>query len=108
VDFVARVVGAGLLNRQGYVSVYNAVNNPWVWKSTGCETPIENQQGAANAERHRNCSSSFTTVSTPATWEALLATMHGDVMWANGMAGRGMVYRHDGVRNYWDPAMGDD
>jgi hypothetical protein len=32
--------------------------------------------------------------------EALLATMHGDVMWANGMAG-GHVYRHDGVRNYW-------
>jgi len=32
--------------------------------------------------------------------EALLATMHGDVMWANGMEG-GHVYRHDGVRNYW-------
>ena len=32
--------------------------------------------------------------------EALLATMHPDVMWANGMEG-GHVHRHDGVRNYW-------
>jgi ketosteroid isomerase-like protein len=32
--------------------------------------------------------------------EALLATMHGDVMWANGMEG-GHVRGRDGVRNYW-------
>jgi SnoaL-like domain len=31
---------------------------------------------------------------------AVLATMHRDVMWANGMEG-GHVYGHDGVRNYW-------
>jgi ketosteroid isomerase-like protein len=34
--------------------------------------------------------------------EAVLATMHRDVMWANGMEG-GHVYGHDGVRNYWTP-----
>ena len=28
--------------------------------------------------------------------EAVLATMHPDVMWANGLEG-GFVYRHDGV-----------
>ena len=32
--------------------------------------------------------------------EALLATMHEDVIWANGMEG-GYVYGHDGVREYW-------
>jgi ketosteroid isomerase-like protein len=32
--------------------------------------------------------------------EALLATMHSDVMWANGMEG-GHVHGHDGVRKYW-------
>ena len=32
--------------------------------------------------------------------EAVLATMHRDVTWANGMEG-GHVYGHDGVRNYW-------
>lgn len=32
--------------------------------------------------------------------EAALATMHSDVMWANGMEG-GHVHGHDGVRNYW-------
>jgi len=32
--------------------------------------------------------------------EALLAKMHPDVMWANGMEG-GHVYGPDGVRNYW-------
>jgi len=32
--------------------------------------------------------------------EAVLATMHLDVMWANGMEG-GHVHGHDGVRNYW-------
>jgi len=32
--------------------------------------------------------------------EAVLATMHLDVMWANGMEG-GHVRGHDGVRNYW-------
>jgi ketosteroid isomerase-like protein len=32
--------------------------------------------------------------------EALLATMHPDVVWANGMEG-GHVYGHEGVRNYW-------
>jgi hypothetical protein len=32
--------------------------------------------------------------------EAVLATMHVDVMWANGMEG-GHVHGHDGVRNYW-------
>lgn len=32
--------------------------------------------------------------------EAVLATMHSDVMWANGMEG-GHVRGHDGVRNYW-------
>ena len=37
--------------------------------------------------------------------EAVLATMHRDVMWANGMEG-GHVYGRDGVRNYW--TMGDD
>jgi ketosteroid isomerase-like protein len=32
--------------------------------------------------------------------EAVLATMHPDVMWANGMEG-GHVHGQDGVRNYW-------
>lgn len=32
--------------------------------------------------------------------EAVLATMHQDVIWANGLEG-GHVYGHDGVRNYW-------
>jgi ketosteroid isomerase-like protein len=32
--------------------------------------------------------------------EAALATMHRDVVWANGMEG-GHVYGHDGVRDYW-------
>jgi hypothetical protein len=31
---------------------------------------------------------------------ALLATMHRDVVWANGMEG-GHVQGHDGVREYW-------
>jgi len=32
--------------------------------------------------------------------EAVLATMHPDVVWANGLDG-GFVYGRDGVRNYW-------
>jgi SnoaL-like domain len=32
--------------------------------------------------------------------ESVLATMHRDVIWANGMEG-GHVVGHDGVRNYW-------
>ena len=32
--------------------------------------------------------------------EAVLATMHPDVVWANGLEG-GYVYGHDGVRDYW-------
>ena len=32
--------------------------------------------------------------------EAALATMHPDVMWANGLEG-GHVHGHDGVRDYW-------
>ncbi len=32
--------------------------------------------------------------------EAVLATMHRDVVWANGLDG-GHVYGHDGVRDYW-------
>jgi ketosteroid isomerase-like protein len=32
--------------------------------------------------------------------QAALATMHSDVVWANGLEG-GHVYGHDGVRNYW-------
>jgi ketosteroid isomerase-like protein len=32
--------------------------------------------------------------------ESLLATMHPDVVWANGMDG-GYVYGRDGVRSYW-------
>ena len=32
--------------------------------------------------------------------EAVLATMHQDVVWANGLEG-GHVYGHDGVRDYW-------
>jgi ketosteroid isomerase-like protein len=32
--------------------------------------------------------------------EAVLATMHPDVIWANGMEG-GHVHGRDGVRNYW-------
>jgi hypothetical protein len=31
---------------------------------------------------------------------AVLATMHHDVLWANGMEG-GHVRGHDGVRDYW-------
>jgi ketosteroid isomerase-like protein len=31
---------------------------------------------------------------------AALATMHRDVLWANGMEG-GHVHGHDGVREYW-------
>ena len=32
--------------------------------------------------------------------EAILATMHANVVWANGMEG-GHVHGHDGVRTYW-------
>lgn len=32
--------------------------------------------------------------------EAVLATMHPDVVWANGLEG-GHVHGHDGVRDYW-------
>lgn len=32
--------------------------------------------------------------------ESLLATMHPDVVWANGMDG-GYVYGREGVRSYW-------
>jgi ketosteroid isomerase-like protein len=32
--------------------------------------------------------------------EAVLAILHRDVMWANGMEG-GHVHGHDGVRSYW-------
>jgi hypothetical protein len=32
--------------------------------------------------------------------EAVLATLHPDVVWANGLEG-GHVYGHDGVRDYW-------
>jgi ketosteroid isomerase-like protein len=32
--------------------------------------------------------------------EAVLATMHRDVIWANGLEG-GHVHGHDGVRDYW-------
>jgi ketosteroid isomerase-like protein len=31
---------------------------------------------------------------------AVLATMHRDVVWANGLEG-GYVYGHEGVRTYW-------
>jgi len=31
---------------------------------------------------------------------AVLAAMHRDVVWANGLEG-GYVHRHDGVRDYW-------
>ena len=32
--------------------------------------------------------------------DAVRATMHPDVVWANGLEG-GFVYGHDGVREYW-------
>jgi hypothetical protein len=32
--------------------------------------------------------------------EAVLAIMHRDVVWANGLDG-GYVFGHDGVRDYW-------
>jgi hypothetical protein len=32
--------------------------------------------------------------------DAVLAYMHADVDWPNGMEG-GRVHRHEGVRNYW-------
>lgn len=32
--------------------------------------------------------------------EAVLAHLHRDVVWANGLEG-GHVYGHDGVRDYW-------
>jgi ketosteroid isomerase-like protein len=32
--------------------------------------------------------------------EAVLTTMHPEVVWANGLEG-GHVYGHDGVRDYW-------
>lgn len=32
--------------------------------------------------------------------DAVLARMHPDVVWPNGMAG-GFVYGHEGVRDYW-------
>lgn len=32
--------------------------------------------------------------------EAVLAAMHRDIVWANGMEG-GHVHGHDGVRDYW-------
>ena len=34
--------------------------------------------------------------------EAALATMHPDIVWANGLEG-GHVHGHDGVRDYWAP-----
>lgn len=37
--------------------------------------------------------------------EALLAALHADVVWANGMEG-GHVYGHDGVRDYWTRQWG--
>ncbi|MGC2636841.1 MAG: nuclear transport factor 2 family protein [Acidobacteriaceae bacterium] len=36
---------------------------------------------------------------------ALLAAMHDDVLWANGMEG-GHVHGHDGVRAYWTRQWG--
>ena len=38
--------------------------------------------------------------------EALLAAMHPDVMWANGMEG-GHVHGREGVRDFLDTAVGD-
>jgi ketosteroid isomerase-like protein len=32
--------------------------------------------------------------------QAVLTTLHRDVVWANGLEG-GHVYGHDGVRDYW-------
>ena len=32
--------------------------------------------------------------------DAVLASLHPDVVWANGMEG-GHVHRHDGIREYW-------
>src|SRR4051794_21304345 len=32
--------------------------------------------------------------------DAVLARMHADVIWPNGMEG-GFVYGHEGVRDYW-------
>jgi hypothetical protein len=32
--------------------------------------------------------------------EAVLAAMHGNVLWANGMEG-GHIHGHEGVRGYW-------
>jgi hypothetical protein len=37
--------------------------------------------------------------------EALLAAMHDDVLWANGMEG-GHVHGHEGVRAYWTRQWG--
>jgi hypothetical protein len=39
-------------------------------------------------------------VLTPPNMEAVLATMHRDVVWANGMEG-GYVYGYEGLRKYW-------
>ncbi len=36
---------------------------------------------------------------------AVLATMHSDVAWANGMEG-GHVHGHEGVRDYWTRQWG--
>lgn len=36
----------------------------------------------------------------PRDLEGVLAYLHADVIWANGMDG-GYVYGHDGVREYW-------
>ena len=57
-------------------------------------------QGARDAQRQRELLEHLYDRSNARDMEAVLATMHRDVMWANGMEG-GHVYGHDGVRDYW-------
>jgi ketosteroid isomerase-like protein len=57
-------------------------------------------QGARVAQRQRELLEHLYDRFNARDMEAVLATMHRDVVWANGMEG-GHVYGHDGVRDYW-------
>ena len=84
--------------------MYNAVNNPWVWSRQAVNADRDQQElpMPSDTELLKQLYDRFNA----RDMEALLATMHGDVMWANGMEG-GHVYRRR-RSELLDPAMGDD
>ena len=58
-------------------------------------------QKSPSSAQPQNHSSNFSMlVQANRNIEAALATMHPDVVWANGLEG-GYVYGHDGVRDCW-------